>query len=277
MALIALLRGVNVGGHRRFRPSRLAHQLRRFDVVNVGAAGTFVVRHPGSRRAFRTALLRHLPVATEIVFCDGRNLLPLETTHPFGPDPADPGVTRFVSFLTRRGRTRPTLPIALPAGENWLVRVVAWRDRLVFGEYRRHMRTIRYLGQLDRMFGVPATTRNWNTIRSILRVLTEQGNTKDRPVACFDRRTRSSSMSAIPGAWDRLGVAANDARFVGEATPAFFAARPSDYEPGRRFFRYWSGTGFLNSETSNFRRVNKPRSTWRLPLLASRPVMNWSM
>jgi len=30
--------------------------------------------------------------------------------------------------------------------------------------YRRHMKTIGYLGQIDKLYGVPATTRNWNTI-----------------------------------------------------------------------------------------------------------------
>lgn len=179
MALVVLLRGVNVGGHRRFRPSRLAHELRRFDVVNIGAAGTFVVRHPGSRREFRAALLREIPVATEIVFCDGSKLQRLESVNPFGLEPPDPGVVRFVSFLTRLQRTRPTLPLTLPEGENWLVRVIASADRLVFGEYHRHMRTIGCLGQLDKLFGAPATTRNWNTIRSILRVLNDRSDTSN--------------------------------------------------------------------------------------------------
>ncbi|MEO7182875.1 MAG: hypothetical protein ABI141_18765 [Gemmatimonadaceae bacterium] len=144
--------------------------------MNVGAAGTFVVRRLGSRREFRAALLRELPIATTIVFCDGRDLMRIESDHPFGPEPADPGVVRFVSFLARRGRTRPALPISLPAGENWLVHVVASTDRLVFGEYRRHMRTISYLGQLDKLFGVPMTTRNWTTVRSILRALDDPRN-----------------------------------------------------------------------------------------------------
>ena len=34
--------GVNVGGHRTFRPTILARELSAYDVVNVGAAGTFV-------------------------------------------------------------------------------------------------------------------------------------------------------------------------------------------------------------------------------------------
>ena len=42
MALVVFLRGVNVGGHRTFRPSLLARQLEPYGVVNVGAAGTFV-------------------------------------------------------------------------------------------------------------------------------------------------------------------------------------------------------------------------------------------
>ena len=61
MALIVFLRGVNVGGHRTFRPSIFARELSDYDVVNVGAAGTFIVRKPGSRAKFRTALLRNLP------------------------------------------------------------------------------------------------------------------------------------------------------------------------------------------------------------------------
>jgi hypothetical protein len=34
------------------------------------------------------------------------------------------------------------------------------------------MKAIGYLGQIDKLFGVPATTRNWNTILAIVRVLT---------------------------------------------------------------------------------------------------------
>jgi hypothetical protein len=33
------------------------------------------------------------------------------------------------------------------------------------------MKTIGYLGKLDRVFGVPVTTRNWNTLTQIARVL----------------------------------------------------------------------------------------------------------
>ena len=74
MALVVFLRGVNVGGHRTFRPSVLANDLSAFDVVNVGAAGTFVVRKPESTAKFRAALLAKLPFETEVMICDGRRL-----------------------------------------------------------------------------------------------------------------------------------------------------------------------------------------------------------
>jgi uncharacterized protein (DUF1697 family) len=175
MALIVFLRGVNVGGHRRFRPSILARELSDYDVVNVGAAGTFVVRKPGSRAKFRAALLRKLPFEAEVVLCDGRDLIHLEMENPFGTEPSRPELVRFVSILSKAGRAQASIPITLPPGGEWFVRVIASKNRFVFGVYRRHMKTIRYLGQIDKLFGVPATTRNWNTIVAIVRVLKGEG------------------------------------------------------------------------------------------------------
>jgi uncharacterized protein (DUF1697 family) len=171
MALVVFLRGVNVGGHRTFRPSILARELSGYDVVNVGAAGTFVVRKPGSRAKFRTALLRKLPFEAEIVLCEGRELMRLEMENPFGIQPSPPDVVRFVSILSKAGGVRASLPVTFPSEGEWLVRVIASEGQFVFGVYRRHMKTIGYLGQIDKLYGVPATTRNWNTISAIVRIL----------------------------------------------------------------------------------------------------------
>ena len=171
MALVVFLRGVNVGGHRTFRPSIVARELKDFDVVNVGAAGTFVVRKPASRSKFRTALLRKLPFDAEVVLCDGRDLIRLETENPFGTEPSSPDIVRFVSILSKAGGVRESLPVTFPPNGKWLVRVLGSKGQFVFGMYRRHMKTISYLGQIDKLYGVPATTRNWNTIIAILRIL----------------------------------------------------------------------------------------------------------
>ncbi len=171
MALVVFLRGVNVGGYRTFRPSLLARALRKYDVVNVGAAGTFVVRKPGSRAKFRADLLRKLPFEAEVVLCDGRDLIRFETENPFETEPVRADVVRFVSILSRAPRVRASIPFALPADGEWSLRVIASRKRFAFGLYRRHMKTIGYLGRLDRLLGVPVTTRNWNTITAVIAIL----------------------------------------------------------------------------------------------------------
>ena len=171
MALVVFLRGVNVGGHRTFRPSVIARELSDYDVVNVGAAGTFVVRKPGTREKFRAELLRKLPFEATVILCDGRDLIRLERQNPFGTEPSSPNIVRFVSILSRPGGVRASLPVAFPPDGEWLVRVIASKGQFVFGMYRRHMKTITYLGQIDKLYGVPATTRNWNTIIAIVRTL----------------------------------------------------------------------------------------------------------
>jgi uncharacterized protein (DUF1697 family) len=174
MALVVFLRGVNVGGHRTFRPSVVARALSDFDVVNVGAAGTFVVRKPGSRATFRAALLRKLPFDATVVLCDGRDLVRLETENPFSAEPSSSDVVRFVSILPKAASALPSLPVTFPPGRDWLVRVISADGQFVFGTYRRHMKTIGYLGQIDKLYGVPATTRNWRTIITIVRILKGQ-------------------------------------------------------------------------------------------------------
>jgi len=61
--------------------------------------------------------------------------------------------------------------MSFPSDGEWLLKILARDNRFVFGLYRRHMKVISYLGTLDRLFGVPATTRNWNTVMAIARIL----------------------------------------------------------------------------------------------------------
>jgi uncharacterized protein (DUF1697 family) len=175
VALVVLLRGVNVGGHRTFRPTALAGRLRHLDAVNIGAAGTFVVRRPIGRARLRAEIARRLPFNADIIICGGQEITGLLAHDPFAGQPARPDITRFVSFLSRVPRSAPRLPVILPSRGRWLMKVLGRDGRFVFGMYRRHMKTIAYLGTVDRIFDVPLTTRNWNTITAIARVLDHKG------------------------------------------------------------------------------------------------------
>src|SRR5690606_2240029 len=114
MALVVLLRGVNVGGHRTFRPTALARDLEHLGAVNIGAAGTFVIRQPVTRARLRAELERKLPFDAEIMICEGREILGLASKDYFADHPARRVVVRFVSLLTWAPRTGPTTPMILP-------------------------------------------------------------------------------------------------------------------------------------------------------------------
>jgi uncharacterized protein (DUF1697 family) len=171
VALVVLLRGVNVGGHRTFRPTALAEQLKHLDAVNIGAAGTFVIRRSVTRKQLRAELARRLPFDAEIMICQGREIVRLVSQNHFADQPVRSDIVRFVSVLSKRPPSAPSTPMSFPSSGKWLLKILARDNRFVFGVYRRHMKVISYLGKLDRVFGIPVTTRNWNTITAIAKVL----------------------------------------------------------------------------------------------------------
>ncbi len=175
MALVVLLRGVNVGGHRTFRPTMLAQQLKHLEAVNIGAAGTFVIRQPVTHAQLRAELARRLPFDAEIMICKDRELVRMMSHNHFANQPLRPDIVRFVSVLSKRPRSAPSMPLSFPSSGKWLLKILALDNRFVFGLYRRHMKAISYLDTFDRLFGVPVTTRNWNTITAIAKALGNGG------------------------------------------------------------------------------------------------------
>jgi uncharacterized protein (DUF1697 family) len=171
MRWVVFLRAVNVGGANLCRPAIIAKQLSRFGVVNIGAVGTFVVRENVAESALRAAFARKLPFKCEIMICPARDIIKLAAKDPFSPLPSGAEIVRFVSVLPRRFRPLPALPISLPSEADWLLKVIAIQDRFVLGLYRRQMKAISYLGKIEKLLGVPVTTRNWNTIEKIATVL----------------------------------------------------------------------------------------------------------
>ena len=171
MALVVLLKGVNVGGHRTFRPSVLAQELKQFGAVNLGASGTFVVRERISRAQLRAEIQRRLPFDADIMICNGSDVLRYTASDPFAAEPSNPDIIRFTSILAKTRPLTSPLPLTIPARGRWSVKVLGCQDRFVFGVYRREMKAIRYLGQLEQLFGVPVTTRQWSTMLAIGKVL----------------------------------------------------------------------------------------------------------
>ncbi len=173
MASVVFLRAVNVGGTNRCQPALIAKQLAKFGVVNIGAVGTFVVREDVSDSVLRAAIARKLPFKCEIMICPAHDIIKLAAKDPLARQPSGPNITRFVNVLAKPLGTVPPLPLSLPSDDDWLLKIIAIQDRFVLGLYRRQMKAISYLGKIEKLLGVPATTRNWNTIQKIVQILNE--------------------------------------------------------------------------------------------------------
>jgi uncharacterized protein (DUF1697 family) len=174
---VVFLRAVNVGGANRCRPALLAKELSRFGVVNIGAVGTFVVREDVSESALRAAfavqLAKAFGVKCEIMICPARDIIKLAAKNPFTGQPSGENITRFVNVLAKSlALPLPLkLPLCLPSPDDWLLKIITIEGRFVLGLYRREMKAIGYLGKIEKLLGVAATTRNWNTIEKVAKIL----------------------------------------------------------------------------------------------------------
>jgi len=175
VASVVFLRGINVGGANRCKPATLAKQLAKFDIVNIGAVGTFVVRkdvpEPVLRKKLAIQLAKDFGIKCEIMIVPAPDVLQLASTDPFARQPGGEQFTRFVSVLHKRPVKLPALPLNLPSDKDWLLKIVAMPNRFILGIYRREMKAIGYLGKIEKIFEMPATTRSWTTIQKVFDAL----------------------------------------------------------------------------------------------------------
>jgi len=174
MRWVVFLRAVNVGGTNRCRPAAIAKQLSAFGIVNIGAVGTFVVGQDVSEWVLRAAIARKLPFKCEIIILPARDLIKLVSKAPFSGQPSGPDIVRFVSIAAKRPRTLPPLPLNLPSDTGWLLKINSIQGRFLLGLYRRQMKAISYLSKIEKLIGMPITTRNWNTIEKVAKILRDQ-------------------------------------------------------------------------------------------------------
>ena len=171
MRWVVFLRAVNVGGTNRCQPALIAKQLARFGVLNIGAVGTFVVRENASESALRVAFARKLPFKCEIMICPAKQIVDLSNENPFKGETGK-DIDAHVTILAKRPAKLPKLPIYAPSVDKWEIKILrvigtaalCLRHRLKSGRL--------YPNQIvEKQFGIPATTRSWNTIEKVAKIL----------------------------------------------------------------------------------------------------------
>ena len=202
MAYVVFLRGVNVGGKNVFRPAQLAVALADLDVVNVGAAGTFVVRAKASEAAIRREILARLPFEVKLAVVPGDEVIALARSKPFQGVAISKGARAWAAAMHGQPSASPKLPLATPVGDAWSVRFDRVAGSFALGIWRRQPMGFVFPNQVvEKALGVVATTRWWETLERIAAILAKtpdpkadaaaapaaaRGAAKPRP-----RRTRS--------------------------------------------------------------------------------------
>jgi hypothetical protein len=172
MASVVFLRAVNVGGTNVCRPAELVTALKRLDVVNIGAAGTFVVRSSASAAAVRRAFLAETPFVPIMAVRPARDVIALARSRPFKGVALSKDLRGWVAVMTGRPKHRPALPLSSPTGASWYLRFDEIRGACALGLVRRHPdRPINVGKSLETALGVPVTVRWWETIEKIAKIL----------------------------------------------------------------------------------------------------------
>ncbi len=165
---VVLLRGANVG-NKRFSPKAVEAQLKDLQLTSIGAAGTFVLGASAAETTLRERFAAVMPFAPELLLFSAAEVAALVRAGAGLSVP--PGARAFATGMDGSGST-VTLPLEVPAGSGWGVRVVGRSGRFLLGVRRRVDATGIYPNEVvERALGVRATTRDWTTIQKVAALL----------------------------------------------------------------------------------------------------------
>lgn len=140
---------------------------RKLDLVNIGAAGTFVSRRPVTV----AAIARELPHGNAVAIRPASEVTRLVDA---GPPTVPPDALVFLCVLMRRATKKPALPMERPEGRDWAVRIIERRGAFVIcARHRERQRGLDLSAVLAREFGVPFTTRSWGTLERVAAAIRE--------------------------------------------------------------------------------------------------------
>jgi uncharacterized protein (DUF1697 family) len=172
MAHVVFLRAANVGGNNVFRPAQVAAALAHLEAVNIGAAGTFVIRGKTSVATIRREILSRLPFALEITVRPAAEVRALVDSRPFEGVEFSRDLRGWVAPLCGRPKRQPTLPLILPKGKPWCCRFERMHGTYAIGLWQRRPKGfVIPANVVESAVGVPATARWWETFERIVKAL----------------------------------------------------------------------------------------------------------
>lgn len=171
---IALLRGINVGGHRSISMEDLRRTFTSAGCENVTTyiqSGN-VVFEAADRdttsiiEMIEQRLLDMLGSEASIIVRTVPEFQRIVDLNPFGTLTGEDGAKPYVTFLATELGHRPTLPLISPKEDVEVFHIVG-RD--LFSLSREYKGRYGFPNAfIEKQFGIPATTRNWTTVNKLL-------------------------------------------------------------------------------------------------------------
>ncbi|MCI0658634.1 MAG: DUF1697 domain-containing protein [Acidobacteria bacterium] len=173
----ALLRGINVGGHRAMSMKPLARTFEALGFKNVRtllASGNVLFRAPATSRArlvakIEAGLKKAFGGEIYVIVRTQDELQALADLNPFRRIRVTPLTRLFVTFLPEKPRTRLKIPYLSPDKSFRILRLTPGEVCSVLTLGPQWSRNLRQMDVLEKEFGKKITTRSWSTVLRLLR------------------------------------------------------------------------------------------------------------
>jgi uncharacterized protein (DUF1697 family) len=174
---VALLRGINVGGHKKVPMADLKKLLSTMgysDVQTLLNSGNVVFRCKSTptgqlEKTLETAIEKHFGFRVPVILRSGDDFKQLVDSEPFAGTEVTKNTRLYLSFLKNEAKEIPTLPLETEDGD---FRILDYTNATVISVLDlSKTKTVDGMKSLENIFGKDITTRNWNTVEKIGKLL----------------------------------------------------------------------------------------------------------
>lgn len=170
---VALLRGINVGGHKKVPMAELRELMGNGGYAGVKTllnSGNVVFEHPSSSAGaledqLAAELEKHFGFPVPVLVREAGDIFRLIRSEPFAGITVTKDTRLYVAFLKEQSPVDLVFPWV---SEDGSYRILSYEDKAVCSVLDLSLTgTIDAMAALERFFGKNLTTRNWNTVVKI--------------------------------------------------------------------------------------------------------------
>jgi uncharacterized protein (DUF1697 family) len=171
---VALLRGINVGGHKKVKMEDLRRLFESFGFKNVKtyiASGNVLFETeetdiPNLRKKIEKKLMQAFGFKVAVILRTIPEIKELIILNPFKNIKVDENVRLYVTFLAEKPKSGLKLPYESPGKD---FRILQKTNGEIFSVLYvlPTARTVDLMTLIEKEFGKVSTTRNWNTVQKI--------------------------------------------------------------------------------------------------------------